>query len=448
MGLGRLVRRDELTPERFEEAVQAATAEQRQSYLPFWNLAGIPGLISDSVYRAGGVNDALRNAASWACIDTLADAISRTPLQALRGPQTDPASVQVVDPQPQLLTKPSNQGTAGVWKSQLATSMLTDGNVFGFPVAYNPRGGNPSQIELIDPATVTKRQMVKGEPVVTIDNVVHRLYPLGDVWHMPGRMILAGSPFGLSPVDYASKIVGTSLSAEDFSYNFFAAGGHPTLVAYANREINKEQAQQAKDAVRRASDGTTREPVVLGADWKLDKIQLDPNETQFIDLMRFEVEQACRFWHVPPSFVFAAISGQNVTYSNITDADLLFLKNSVDGYLERIEEALSDLLPRPQYVRADRDAILRSDIKTRFDVYQIGIRNGIYNRDYIWSREGMVPGPLGSDYIWPPVGQGAGMDVRPPASGGVVEGVPGTDQPAAVGTTPAPQPATNGKKAP
>jgi HK97 family phage portal protein len=101
----------------------------------------------------------------------------------------------------------------------------------------------------------------------------------------------------------------------------------------------------------------------------------DPNETQFIDLMRFEVEQVCRFWGVPPSMVYAAVSGQNVTYSNVTDADLAFLKHSLDGYLVRIENALTQLLPKPQVVRANRDAVLRSDARARHEIYDIRLKN-------------------------------------------------------------------------
>jgi phage portal protein BeeE len=135
--------------------------------------------------------------------------------------------------------------------------------------------------------------------------------------------------------------------------------------------MNVEQSQQIKDAWRRATSGN-REVAILPGDLKHEQIQVDPGESQFIDLMRFEVEQACRFWRVPPTMVYAASSGQSVTYANVTQNDLAYLKNSLDGYLVRVEEALTDILPRPQYVKANRNAVLRADVIARHDVLREG----------------------------------------------------------------------------
>jgi hypothetical protein len=73
-------------------------------------------------------------------------------------------------------------------------------------------------------------------------------------------------------------------------------------------------------------------------------------------------------------------------------------------------------------VKANRNAILRSDISTRYTTYQIGIRNGFINRDQIRSWEDMPPieDGKGGEYVWPPVGQGAGMDSKPPSTGGTI----------------------------
>ena len=73
--------------------------------------------------------------------------------------------------------------------------------------------------------------------------------------------------------------------------------------------------------------------------------------------------------------VYAAVSGQNVTYANVTDADLNFLKHSIDDYFVSIDEAITDLLPRPQVVRANRDAILRADPKARNDLHDLRLKN-------------------------------------------------------------------------
>lgn len=102
---------------------------------------------------------------------------------------------------------------------------------------------------------------------------------------------------------------------------------------------------------------------------------VDPNDSQFLELMRFALEESCRFWRVPPTMVYGAVSGSAVTYSNVTQADLAYLKHSLEGHLVRIEKGLTRLLPRPQFVRFNRNAFLRSDPITRSEVMDRRLRN-------------------------------------------------------------------------
>lgn len=337
----------------------------------WWNLAGVPGLISAAAYGGGSVDQALRNSASWACINVLADAFGRTPLDVVRG---EGSGRKAVIPTPTLIAHPSGMVLTDVWRFQLGWSMVTDGNAFGDVTSWTGTGF-PSTVELIDSCTVTERKVVDGVPQVKINNKIRQLYPHGDLWHVPGRTVPAGSPFGLSPIEYAAKVIGTSLAAEDFSYNFFDDGGHPSSIIYSSSTLNATQAQDIKNAWKRATRGTSRDVAVLGSDLKHEQIQTNPGETQFIDTERFAVEQVCRFWGVPPAMVYGAMSGQAVTYANVTDADLNFLKHTLDVYYVRVENALSDLLPRPQFVKANRNAILRSDQKSRFDAYTVALKN-------------------------------------------------------------------------
>jgi HK97 family phage portal protein len=432
---------------RVARALLGRPPEEERTWQNWWNQAGAPGFISSAVYGMIGRDDALRNAASWACIDILSDALGRTPLDAFRGSGT---LRNPIDPAPPLLLHPSGIVSADVWRYQLGFSLATDGNAFGRITSMTPMGW-PTTIELLDPTDVKDRKVVAGTAQVTIDNVVNKLYPAGDIWHVPGRVVPAGTPFGLSPVKQADEVIGTSLAAQQFASDFFSDGAHPSSIIYSAKDLNSDQAAAIKHAWRRATTGN-REPAVLGGDLKHEKIQVDPKDSQFIDTMRFAIEQVCRFWRVPPAMVYGAVSGESITYANVSDADLAFLKHSLDGLYVRVETALTDVMPRPQYAKYNRNAILRADISARFTVYEMGIRNGIYNRNEIRALEDMPPIPVnGDEYVWPPVGKGAGMDVRPPSTGGVVEEKPGGGQiqptlpgmpvPAAKGNGKAPAPA-------
>lgn len=344
--------------------------EEERGWQSWWNLAGAPGFISSAVYGATGVEQALRNAASWACMDVLADAIGRVPFDVVRG---EGSARQPVTPTPTVVAQPSGIVQTDVWRNQLGWSLVTDGNAFG-RITSMTRTAWPQTIELLDPTTVRDRKVVDGKAQCTIDNEPYKLWPFGEVWHVPGRVVLPGCPFGLSPVTYAANTIGTSLAAEDFSSQFFTDGGHPSSLIYSAKDLTQEQAQAIKDAFRRATSGN-REPAVMGSDLKYEQIQVNPSDSQFIDLMRFEVEQACRFWRVPPSMAYAAVSGQSVTYANVTEADVNFLKHSLDGYYVRVEYAMTALLPRPQTVKLNRNAILRADPKSRFEANAVALAN-------------------------------------------------------------------------
>lgn len=341
------------------------------------SLPGGFGMTSDAYREGGDAEQALKNAASWACIRVLMDALSRTPIYAVR--ETHGIKTKV-EPVPRILANPSALVGVDVWRAQLAFSMLTDGNVFGM-VADEDLAGRPTQIELRDATKVTDRKVVDGVGQVTIDNKTHKLWPFGDVWHTPGDMVMPGTPFGMSPLTYAQKVIGVSLAAEDFALGFFQDGAHPGLALISDQEMDQSTSEEYKQKVLRSTRGS-REPIVMGSGITLQELKLDPSETQFIDLMRFMVEQACRFWGTPPSMVFAASSGQNLTYSNITQEDLHFLKYALEGKFTRIEHAFTELLPGNNYTAPsvpntlavmDRDRILRADVKSRYDAYKIAI---------------------------------------------------------------------------
>ncbi len=334
----------------------------------------------------GTVDAALKNAASWACIDVIADAYSRTPFDAVRkvGEQRVP-----LDPAPRVVAEPSGVVSSDVWLTQVATSILTDGNAFGQIVAYG-RDGFPTQIEMLAPSEVTERRLVDGVPTVKVSGKDEALFPAGPIWHVPGRMVLAGSPFGLSPITYAARTIGTTLAVEDFSNRFFTDGGHPTWLIRTATDPGEDRAKAMKERFVRAIKGS-REPLVVGGVDGVERLSIPPGETQFLDLARFCIEQACRFWRVPPGMVYLAMSGQNITYANVTQNDLQLLKYTLEGYYRRIEGAWSRCLPRPQVVKANRDAVLAPDPKTRAEVNEIRLRSRTVTVNEVRAKDDLPP---------------------------------------------------------
>lgn len=316
------------------------------------------------------VRNAVTHAASSACIDALADAVSTLPFDAVR---SNGAVRLPVTPTPQIVARPSVLVQQDVWMRQLVESMLTDGNAFAF-IGSRDALGRPTALDLIPAESVGDRRIADGVPVVLVAGERHALYPFGDVWHLPGKLVSAGSPFADSPVARASATIGAAIAARDFGSKFFGQGGHPGGLITSEQQLTAEQAKQIKLAWLNAVQGN-REPAVLGSGLKYQPLLVDPNDSQFLDLMRFALEEACRFWRVPPSMVYGATSGQSVTYANVGQADLHFLKHSLQWLLRRIEVAMSDLLTRPVVARFNRNAFLWNDPEARSVVVDRRLRN-------------------------------------------------------------------------
>lgn len=349
------------------------------------------GLLLTGEWRPGSyldVSRALRNAAAWACLDVKASSVAETPIDVVRyaGQRRTP-----VNPTPTVIADPSSFVTQDVWLYQVAYSGFSDGNVFAFVTATDSVG-RPTKLDTINPAKVVNRRIVDGFPQVTIDGDVHRLFPFGDVWHVPLGPVPAGTVFALSPLEHASTAIGTSLASEDFGGRFFTDGGHPAAIVSADSELTKDEADAIKRAFQNATRGN-RDPAVLGAGLSYQQITIDPKDSQFIDLMRFEVEQVCRFFRVPPLMVYGSVSGQNVTYSNASSADLAYLKHSLSGPLTRIERALTALLPKPQVVKFNRDAVLKSDPMTRAQVQNLRLKSKTITVNEIRALEDELPFP-------------------------------------------------------
>lgn len=345
--------------------------EESRSTINLSQLAGMYGNGWSYGYSPVNVSTAtaLGHAASSACIDVLSTSVSTLPVDAVRavGKIRRPVS-----PTPPIIIQPSALVEIDVWLYQLVDSMLTDGNGFGLVVATDATQ-RPTQIELLDPECVTQREVVTGVPQARVGTDLHRFFPYGDLWHVPGKYIRAGSPFAESPIARAAATIGAAVAARDFGSQYLDSG-HPTGIIYSDDELDQAQAALVKARFMEAMHGT-RQPAVFGSGLKYEPVSISPEDSQFLELMRFCVEEACRFWRVPPSMVYAAVSGQNVTYANVSQADLHYLKHSLEGLLVRIENAMSRLLARPQTIRFNRNAFLRSDPETRNKVYDMRLRN-------------------------------------------------------------------------
>ena len=98
-------------------------------------------------------------------------------------------------------------------------------------------------------------------------------------------------------------------------------------------------------------------------------MQVNPEDSQFIELMRLTDEQVCRYMGTPPEEVGIAPGGSSLTYANREQRKQDYLQELLMP-MRRIEEAWSSLIARPQVVKLNPAGLLQADLLARYQSYK------------------------------------------------------------------------------
>lgn len=349
---------------------------------------------------------AMRMSAVWACVDLIATNTSVLPLDEFR---RRPDGSREELPSPPLFESPDGELGLTGWLYQIVESLLKRGNAYGL-VLTRDREGWPTKIQMIGPDSVQVEQ--RGEPFgpyeFKLEGKPIRRYDAktghGDLWHVPAYLV-AGSLIGLSPISKAALTIGMGIAAQEFGANWFRDGAVPAAILSNDKPVNKTTAALVKTRWVEALRGN-REPVTLGDGWKYQQVQVAPNESQFLETIRATTVDVARYFRVPPSEIGASVEGSSLTYANQEQRALALLTYTLQPWLVRLEEALTGLRPRGRFVKFNVDALLRTDLLSRYKAHDLAIRSGWKTVNQVLAVEDM-PG-IGSDgdrNLWPPLRQ-------------------------------------------
>jgi hypothetical protein len=83
------------------------------------------------------------------------------------------------------------------------------------------------------------------------------------------------------------------------------------------------------------------------------------------------------------------IEGQGMTYVNGNEDRAKLFEDGLQQYIVRIQQAITDLLPRGQYAEFNLTEFLRPNVKTRYESYAIGLTNRFLTVPEVREMEGM-----------------------------------------------------------
>ena len=362
--------------------------------------------VDGSKTKSGAVvnpDKALRVGAMWSSAHLLASIVSHLPVDVFRGTGEDKRAVL---PAPRLVDGPSLVVEREDWVYQGMLSLLLWGNAFGLTLERDANG-RPLVVEWLDPSTVTADQKsslrpplysIKGQVVEHQEDVVHLR-----------AFTKPGSAVGMSPVAYHAETLGVALAARDYGSSWFGEGAHPSAV-FANKSrqlIPDDESEAIKERFLAKLRGK-REPLVVGSDWTYTPIQVSAAEAQFVESMGYSDAEIARMYGPGLAEVlgYSADTGGSVTYTNRVDRSLDLLTYTVDPWVRKFERFWTSNLARPQTARMNVNALLRSDHKTRNEIYLIQRQIGLRNVDELRGLEDLPPLPNGEGKDYTPLKAG------------------------------------------
>jgi HK97 family phage portal protein len=298
---------------------------------------------------------------------------------------------------PTIFDKPSVLGTRFDWLFTAMSSLVLQGNAWGL-ITGKDGFGLPKGIEWV-PAEHVEVMPDEDQPFNPLRTKVF-LQGREMKWFGPDKELfhikafsVAGHVEGLSPLKLFALTLASGMSAAEFGRTWFDAGGFPTGT-FQNSEMEVDPADAAKIRGMLVSSLRRHEPLVFGRDWDYTPVTVPPAEAQFIDAMQINATQIAGILGVPPE----RIGGDKGSYTYSTqEQGALQIIESLAPWLARIEQSASDsLMPRNRVVKFNTDGLLRTDLQTRTQIYQIQREIGMLTIDEIRELEDREPLPDGA----------------------------------------------------
>ena len=338
----------------------------------------------------------------YACVRVISETIASLPLSVYEA--TDNGNEKAVGhPLYRLLhDEPNSEMTSFVLREVMLTHLLLYGNSYSQIIRTGKNGIVGLYPLLPDHMDVDRDS--KGNLTYTYTTSDGKIVPLKphQVLHIPGLGF--DGIIGYSPIALEKSAIGLGLAAEEYGSKFFANGARPSgILTHPNTVKNPKALRESWNAAYGGSSNANR-VAVIEEGMTFTPLSIPNNEAQFLETRKFQVDEICRIFRVPPHLV---CNLEHATFSNIEHSSIDFAVHTIRPWLVRIEQSMNRALFSDQekgrfYVQFNMDGLMRGDYKSRMEGYAIGINNGFMSPNDIRALENLNPIPAedgGNTYI-------------------------------------------------
>lgn len=367
----------------------------QQSGLPAGAL--IPGT------RVLSADAALQIAAVWCGIERRANTVASLPFFAYRVRDNGQKTLARTTRLYQLLhDSPNSRMTPfEFWRAMMMNHDLrgnayariqradpTDRESLGEAVSLWPMPADQTRPVVLMDGSVVYEYMIGGETI---------LLPEENVLHLKN---LGNGTVGLAKLDYMASTTDEMAKAQETAAKIFGNGGKPTAVLMLDKPLTPLQRASLKAQYGELASGTTSRLAVLEANMKYQQLSLTPEQQQLFEGRAHGIEEIARWLDVPP----VLLHHKNVTTwgSGIEQIVDGWYKLAVRPILVSIEQAVRKCVMTPRQragmvAEFSLDALLRGNIKDRFEVYASAVNNDLKTRNECRQLENDPPIAGGDD---------------------------------------------------
>ncbi|HQP79065.1 MAG TPA: phage portal protein [Bacteroidales bacterium] len=341
---------------------------------------------------------AMQTSAVYACVRILAEAIAGLPVHVYRYKENGGKERIFTHPLYRILhDEPNPEMTSFVFRETLMSHLLLWGNAYA-QIVRDGRGQVIALYPLL-PNKMDVSRAANGNLYYTyrLDYNESRIHPARDtitlrkdeVLHIPGLGF--DGLVGYSPIAMAKNAVGMALATEEYGATFFANGANPGGVLEHPGVV--KDPQKVKDSWNSAyrGSGNAHRVAVLEEGMKFQSIGIPPEQAQFLETRKFQINEIARIFRVPPHMVADL---DKSSFSNIEQQSLEFVKYTLNPWVIRWEQALQQSLILPSekpslFLKFNLDGLLRGDYSSRMSGYATGRQNGWLSANDIRELEDM-----------------------------------------------------------
>ena len=350
---------------------------------------------------------AMQMTAVYSCVRILSEAIASLPLNIYRYNEDGGKEKAYNHPLFRLLhDEPNPEMTSFIFRETLMTHLLLWGNAYaqiirngkGEIIALYPLMPDRMSVDRDKNGKLYYSYTKSSDDAPTMEGSTVILDP-SDVLHVPGLGF--DGLVGYSPIAMAKNAIGLAIAAEEYGSKFYANGAAPSgVLEHPGTLKDPGRVRESWNAAFGGSSNSHK-VAVLEEGLKYTPISISPNEAQFLETRKFQINEIARIFRVPPHMVGDL---EKSSFSNIEQQSLEFVKYTLDPWVIRWEQALYKILLSEEekstyFFRLNVEGLLRGDYASRMNGYATARQNGWMSANDIRELEDLdrIPAEFGGD---------------------------------------------------